>query len=166
MTDERLDRRPVDESLLLAAACREPATQAASARVDAGDHPARVAESQLDVVRDDEATGLDADQPASQDVVAEQHLALASLEVREVQVLAGELDSPGSHLGDPVARDEEPATRDPADQSRHGRVAALGEAGDDIVHPSELSTRSVDEGASQDPGQCQPARLGSRLPGV
>ena len=115
---------------------------------------------QLDVVRDDQATRLDADEPASEDVVAEQHLTLAALEVREVEILAGELHRAGSHLGDPVARDEEPASGDPADQSGHGRVATLGEAGDHIVHPAEPSTCPIHEGAAHDPGQCQPARRG------
>ena len=52
------------------------------------------------------------------------------------------------------------------DQTGHRRVAALGEAGDDIVHPAEAATRSIDEGAVHDPGQCQPARRGGWLPGV
>ena len=117
-------------------------------------------------MRDDEAAGLDADEPAPEHVVAQQHLTLAAFEVREVEILAGELDRAGSHLRDPVARDEQPPSRDAADEARHGRVATLGEAGDDVVHPAEASTRPIDERAAHDPGQCQPARRSGRLPSV
>ena len=47
-------------------------------------------------MRDHEAAGVDADEPAAEHVVAEQHLALAALEVREVEILSGELDAAGS----------------------------------------------------------------------
>ena len=91
MPDERLDRRPVHESLTLDATAEQPAAQTAGARVDSGDDPASVLEPQLDVMRDDEASRVDADQPAPEHVVAEQYLALAALEVGEVEILSGEL---------------------------------------------------------------------------
>jgi hypothetical protein len=166
MPDERLDGGPVDESMRIAAPAREPAEQASRASVDAGDHPSRGSESQLDVVGDHEPPGVDADQPAAEDVLSKQNLALAALEVREVEILTGELHAPEAHLGDAISGNEQPAPGNAADQTGHGWIAALGEPGDDIVHPAEASTRSVDERAAQNPGECEPARLGSRLPGV
>ena len=115
---------------------------------------------------DHEPAGVDADQPAAEHVVTEQHLALASLEVGEVEILSRELDAAGSHRGDPVARDEQLPAGDAPDQTGDRRVAALGESGDDVVHPAEPATRSIDEGAVQDPGECQPDRFGGWLPGV
>ena len=42
---------------------------------------------------DHQTTGVDADQPPAEHVITEQHLALASLEVRQVEILAGGLNS-------------------------------------------------------------------------
>ena len=56
--------------------------------------------------------------------------------------------------------------RDASDEAGHRRIAALRESGDDIVHPAEPAARSIDEGAVDDPGECQPDRFGGWLPGV
>ena len=62
-------------------------------------HP-DVAVLELDVMRDDEASRLDTDEAAPEHVVAEEDLSLAALEVREVEILAGELYRTGAHLRD------------------------------------------------------------------
>ena len=150
MADEGLDRRPVDESLILDATTEEPGAQTTGAGVDAGDHPSRVLVAELDVVGDHKPAGIHRDQPAAEHVVTEQDLALASLEVGKVEVFPRELDAARSHRGDPVARDEQLAPRDAPDETGHRRVAALRESCDDVVHPAEPATRSIDKWAVQD----------------
>ena len=166
MPDEGLDSGPVDESRLLTSAAEKTAAQTAGAGVDARDHPPRVLLAQLDVMSHHEPAGVDADEPAAEHVVTEQHLPLAPLEMSEVEILAGELDAAGSHRGNAVAWDEELPAGDASDQAGDRRVAALGEPGDDIVHPAEPASCSVDERAVQDPCKCQPDRFGGWLPGV
>ena len=68
--------------------------------------------AELDVVRDHEPPGVDRDQPAAEHVVTEQNLALASLEVGEVEILSRERDVARLHRGNAVARDEQLASRD------------------------------------------------------
>ena len=114
----------------------------------------------------DEPARVHADEPPAEHVVTEEHLSLASLEVGEVEILSGELHAARFHLGDPVARNEEPPARDASDQAGHRRIAALGESGDDVVHPAEPAPSSIDEGAVDDPGERQPDRFGGWLPGV
>jgi hypothetical protein len=164
--NEGLNGGPVNESLVLAASAEEATAQAAGAGVDARDDPSRILVAQLDVMRDHEPAGVDADQPAAEDVVTEQHLPLAALEVGKVEIFAGELNTARVHRGDPIAWDEELAPRDASDQAGHRRVAALRKSGDHIVNPAEPAAGSIDEGAVQDPGECQPDRFGGWLPGV
>jgi hypothetical protein len=166
VTNEGFDGRPVDESLVRRAPCEEPAAQTASARVDSGNDPSFVPEAELDVMGDDKTARLDADEPAPEHVITEEHLTLAALEVREVEVFARKLHCAGAHLGYPIARDEELSPGDASDKPGDGRVATLGKACDDIVDTAEAPTCSIHERAAHDPGQCEPARRGGRLPGV
>jgi hypothetical protein len=164
--DEGLDRCPVHESRLLASTAEKPAAQTAGSRVDACDDPSRILVAQLNVVSDDEPPGVHADKPAAEDIVTEQHFPLPSLEMSEVEVLTGELDTAGFHRGNPVTGNEQLPPGDASDQAGDRRIAALGESGDDIVHPAEPAARSINERAVQDPGKCQPDRFGGWLPGV
>ena len=166
MPDEGLDRRPVHESRVLTSTAEKPAAQTAGAGVDACDDPSRVLVTQLDVVSDDEPAGVDADEPAAEHIVTEQHFSLPPLEMSEVEVLTGELNTAGFHRGNPVTGNEQLAPGDASDQAGHRRIATLGESGDDIVHPAEPASCSVNERAVQDRGKCQPDRFGGWLPGV
>jgi hypothetical protein len=121
---------------------------------------------QLDVVRDHETPGVDADEPAAEHIVTEQDLSLATLEVGEIEIFSRELNSAGLHLGDPVARNEELPPGDASHEPGHRRVAALCESGDDVVDAAEPAPCSIDERAAEDPGECQPDPFGGWLPGV
>jgi hypothetical protein len=117
-------------------------------------------------VRGDEPAGVDADQTATEHIVAEQDLALAAFEMREVEILPRELDAARLHGRNPVARNEQLASGDATDKTGDRGVAALGESCDDIVHPAEAASSSIDERAVEDTGECQPDRFGGWLPGV
>ena len=166
MSHEGLDRRPVHESGVVGTAAEEPAAQTSRASVDARNDPLPILGAQLDVVRDHEPARVDTDEPPAEHVVTEQHLSLASLEVGEVEVLSGELHAARFHVGDPVAGNEEPTAGDASDQAGHGRIATLGESGNDVVHPAEPAPGTIDQGAVDDPGERQPDRCGGWLPGV
>ena len=166
MPDEGLNRRPVNETMILAAATEQLAAQTSRPRVDSGDDPAAVLDAQFDVVRDHEAARVDTDQPASEHIVAEQHLALAAFEVREVEIFSSELDVAGSHHGDAVARNEQLSAGNARDETGDRRITPLREAGDDVVDTAEPAAPRIDEGAVDDPGERQPIRSGGWLPGV
>ena len=123
MPDERLDVLPGDElgvlGVVAAEAARQQATQPrAEARVDAGHAPrAVVVADQLDVARGDQAGGVDVDHAAIEHVGAEQHLAGAALELRQVQLGGRRLDRVGPELLDPVDRDEHLPPADPGGEA-------------------------------------------------
>jgi hypothetical protein len=160
------DCGPVHEARRVTAASGDPPAEPARSGIDTGDDPAGIAESQLDVVRHHEAARFDTDEPAAEHVVAEEHLPLPALEMREVQILTCKLDGTLSQLGNPVSGDEELTTRNPGHQAGDGWVATFRKTGNDVINTAEPSTRSINERASQNPGESEPARLASRLPGV
>jgi len=119
---------------------------------------------QLDVVRDHEPARIDADEPAAEHVVTEQHLSLASLEMREVEILSGELDAAGfiSAIRSRGMKRRRPAMRRPG---RSRRIAASANRA--MTSSTRPSRPQLDRrGAVDDPGECQPDRFGGWLPGV
>jgi hypothetical protein len=164
--DERLDRRPVHESSVVATTTQKAATPPAGPGVDTRDDPSRTLLPEDDVVGDHEPPGVDADQAPAENVLPEQDLTLTPFEMREVEILSRQLHAPRLHRGDAVARYEQLPPRNASDQPGDGRVAAFGETRDDVIHPAEPPPCTIDEGAMQDLAQCQPDRIGGWLPGV
>ena len=136
--DERLDVPPGHELAMLGVVAAEPTWQQppeprANARVDAGHAPrAVVVADQVNLVRGDQAGGVDVDQAAIEHVGAEQHLAGAPLELRQVQLAGGRLDRVGPELLDSVDRDEHLPPADASGQA-DDRGRAVFECGHDVV---------------------------------
>ena len=94
--------------------------------------------------------GLDVDELAPEHVRAEQHLADAALEASEAELLAGEAHRARLQLGDAIDGHEQLAAADPRLQARHGRIAAVGEAHDQILDATEPLARPIQQRAAQD----------------
>ena len=103
-------------------------------------------------MRGDEARriGLDVDELASEHVLAEQHLADAPLEATEAELLPRQPHRPGLERRDPVGRHEQVAPADPRLQAGDRRIAAVGQAHDQILDAAEPLSRSIEQRAAQD----------------
>ncbi len=155
MTDERLHVGPVQERAVADQPAQTARQRSAQLRPRAGvdaDHPPPSLDAgQLDLVRGHQArrVGLDVDELAGQHVLAEQHLPRAPLECAKAQLLAREAHRAGLKLGDPVHRHEQLAPADPRLESRHGRVAAVGQPHDQILDATEPLARTIEQRAAQ-----------------
>ena len=73
-----------------------------------------------------------------EDVLAEQHLALAALEAPEVDLGLGQDHPLLAQLGDPPDRQVHPPAADLADQPGDQRQVAAAQADDDVVDLADL----------------------------
>ena len=98
---------------------------------------------------------------AAEQVLAQEHLALAALEAPEVQLLAAQLDESGLERDDPVGGHEHLAVADPRLDAAHRRVAPVGEPDDQVVDPPEPLAGAIDEAAPDERGKVDERNLHS-----
>src|SRR5579871_1135327 len=108
-----------------------------------------------DVRHGDEATGLDQDDLAMEDVMAEEQFAFPSLEALQVHELPPQPYPTWAEFGDLTDWDEDLAPSHPDSQARNGRVAAATQVGDEIVDAANPLAGLVKERAPDDLGKTE-----------
>ena len=131
----------------------EPEEAGRPAGVEAGHHPALVGLGQLDVPRPHQLGVGDVDQSVAQDVLAEQHLALAAFEAPEVDLRLGQHHPLLAQLRDPPDRQVDPPAPDLGDQPGHQGQVAAAQAHDDVVDLADLLVGAGVHVAAQKGGQ-------------
>ena len=171
VADERLHVGPVEEGAVgdqraqpAAAARGAPARGGCGRRPTTRHHPSMQASSISCAVtrRGGSASTSTSLRPSTS--CRQQHLAHAALEAPEAQLLAGQPHGARLQRGDPVGGHEQLAAADPRLQAGDRRVAAVGEAHDQVLDPAQpLARHDPAAGCAAREERCTTERRQRRL---
>jgi hypothetical protein len=155
--DQRLEIRPVLEvvrpGIDRADQPHQPAGTAVG--VDSGKHPVPVQAAQFEVGSLDQVRARHVDQAVPEHVGAQQHLAIAPLELTQVEHRAGQPERLAVERTHLLERNEDRATAHRGHQADHEWVLGTAQPHDDIVELADRFTALVRDRTAHQLGQVQ-----------
>jgi hypothetical protein len=138
VADQRFEPDPVAPAVTLAAACEESGQPRRTADIDLGKHPLLTMVGKFEVERPYQARVHDIDHPVAQHIGAQQHLALAPLELPQLHPRTGQLQASGIQARDILDGDElPPGAPSLRHHSDHQRVVRTTQPDEDIGDSAE-----------------------------